>query len=215
MASPSRRSPESPDWRFLGRQVVDASSWQAVRTRVCSALSREVLPEASTAFPGGPKIAAKRTVSCLSALINQAARACVSLNRSVLDRMLVAANASLPSVTYMSQNRFCHYRLPPPQRKPPPWKTPTANPAATEARSAKPAHARKAMSRFVCGSHPYRDSLRKRYGRRHSCAAQNPDDPNPLMAENGTPVETASGIEAGLASSLSPGKPASDFTIRV
>ena len=36
-----------------------------------------------------------------------------------------------------------------------------------------------------------------------------------FMAHSGTPVETASGIETGLASSLSSGKLASDFTIRV
>ena len=92
--------------------------------------------------------------------------------------------------------------------------TPTANPAATEASTAKPAHARKTMVALYAGRTAIVIASENAMGVGIAALLKTRRSES-LMAENGTPVETASGIEAGLASSLSPGKPAGHFTIRV
>src|SRR5580698_6141394 len=92
--------------------------------------------------------------------------------------------------------------------------TPTAKPAATEASTAKPTHARKTMVALYAGRTAIVIASENAMGVGIAALLKTGRSES-LMAENGTPVETASGIEAGLASSLSPGKPASDFTIRV
>jgi len=79
--------------------------------------------------------------------------------------------------------------------------TPTANPAATEASTAKPAHARKTMVALYAGRTAIVIASENAMGVGIAALLKTRRSES-LMAENGTPVETASGIEAGLASSL-------------